>query len=531
MQYAYDPGNRVTARTYRNGTAASYTYNADNWTTNIQHSLSSTPIAGFSYGYDNEANRLYENKLSDPAHSEAYQYDSTYRLITYKVGTLVGSTVPVPLTQTSYTLDPVGNPVNQVTNGVPQTRAYNPTNEVLQIGSQAVTYDGDGNTGNDGAYSYAYDEENRLTSVTRLSDSAVVGRYLYDALSRRVQTVADPNGAPSTTSFYYDTARVIEEQSGGATLATYVYGNYIDELLTMDRGGQPYYYHQSSRWSVEAVTDHTGTAVERYSYDAYGAVTITPGGGGSPLTNIWGTPHSAIGNRYLFTGREFDEESGLYYYRSRFYDTAKERFLVRDSAEYEDGPNLYSYVQDNPINRLDPDGMKAWWEQYNYLCCREWDLVRNVLAKFKLTTNNQNCTCRDYMLDGFLPRSVLGGTLLGVPIGVAGWLGKGKVAATSSAAGVGLGLGLAGSELIAYGYCESYWCSDFYVPTRTTVVNPARAWYNAAWTSRFLATYTCNRGGNLFDLSFVRYSEAPHSWHDVTTNSKGGSYTVGESNP
>jgi hypothetical protein len=99
----------------------------------------------------------------------------------------------------------------------------------------------------------------------------------------------------------------------GVTQATYVYGNYVDEPLTMDGGGSSYYYHQNALWSVEAITDGTGTPVERYSYDAYGAVTISNGSGTPLPPNPWGRPHTAIGNPWIFTGRHLDEEAGLYF--------------------------------------------------------------------------------------------------------------------------------------------------------------------------------------------------------------------------
>ncbi len=52
--------------------------------------------------------------------------------------------------------------------------------------------------------------------------------------------------------------------------------------------------------------------------------------------NAWGTPHSAIGNPSMFTARELDEETGLYYFRARYYDSAKGRFLERDPEGYVD---------------------------------------------------------------------------------------------------------------------------------------------------------------------------------------------------
>jgi len=368
VQYAYDPGNRVTTRTYNNGTSAAFSYNGNNWILNLQHSYGATPIAGFTYAYDNEGNKQYEDKLQDPSQSECYGYDATYRLTSYKAGTLSSlspctvHTPPTPPTQTSYSLDPVGNWKSKTTNSVTQNRTYNADNELTAIGLTAITYDANGNTLGDGTFTYAYDVENRLTSVTLNSDSTVVGQYQYDAFGRRVQKIADAGGpptpTPTTTQYFYDGNRIIEEQNGAfVTQATYVYGNDLDEVLTMDRGGQTYYYHQNALGSVEAISDTTGTLRERYSYDAYGAVTVTVPPFVTSVINPWGTPHSALGNPWMFTGRQLDEETGLYYYRARYYDTFKGRFLQRDPLDYRGGINLYEYVSDRPTARADAFGL------------------------------------------------------------------------------------------------------------------------------------------------------------------------------
>ncbi len=359
VQYSYDLASNARGRNYRNGTTSSYGYNANNWTMGIMHANPAV-VASFGYAYDNEGNKQFEQKVHDPTHSECYGYDTNYRLISYKVGTLSGSCVPAPATQTAYSLDPVGNWNSKTTNAITQTRTHNSTNELVQIDLTGITYDFDGNTQSDGTYTYAYDEENRITSVTRNSDSAVVGQYQYDALSRRVQKIANPNGTPNTTVYLYDGIRIIEEQNGaGATQATYVYGNGIDEVLTMNRAAQAYYYHQNAIGSVAAVTDGTATPVERYSYDAYGLVTVTNGTFTAVPPNSWGTPHSGIGNPWMFTGRQLDEEAGLYFYRARYYDALKGRFLQRDSLGYADGMNLYEYGRDNPVAFADPSGLEA----------------------------------------------------------------------------------------------------------------------------------------------------------------------------
>jgi RHS repeat-associated protein len=359
VRYTYDNGNRVLTRAYRNGETAAYTYNANDWLTTLEHA-GTTFVALLNYAYDNEGDKRFEEKLQDPTRSEAYQYDATHRLIDYKVGTLVGSTVPVPSTQTAYSLDPVGNWTTKTTNGVPQARIHNVVNELTQIGATNLTYDANGNAVNDGAYSYTYDEEDRLVQVIRNADSSIVGEYRYDALGRRVVKVASAGSPFATTVYLYDIDRVIEERdSGGVTKATYVYGNAVDEVLTMDRGGQTYYYHENALGSEAAITDSTGASVERYAYDAYGSPSVTTGAGVPVAPNAWGTSHSAIGNPYLFTGREFDEESGLYFYRARYYDAIKGRFLQRDTVEQRADTNLYEYVDSNPTHWVDPYGHQS----------------------------------------------------------------------------------------------------------------------------------------------------------------------------
>ncbi len=201
-------------------------------------------------------------------------------------------------------------------------------------------HDKNGNRREDGQRVYAYDDENRLIRVTRKSDN-LVSEYRYDAMSRRVVKTVGVGLSPVTTRYAYDDARIIEDQDGAAaTLATYVYGNYIDEVLNMQRGGADYYYHQNALWSVVAVSDAFATVVERYAYTDYGCPSVTS---------------SAIGNPWLFTGRQWDDESGEYFYRARYYDCEAGRFLQRDAMRYVLGMNLYQayFVP----NGLGPTGM------------------------------------------------------------------------------------------------------------------------------------------------------------------------------
>jgi RHS repeat-associated protein len=113
----------------------------------------------------------------------------------------------------------------------------------------------------------------------------------------------------------------------------------------MSRGGQVYYIQADHQGSVIRVTDSAGAVVNSYTYDAYGQrLTATEG----------------VEIAYGYTGREYDAESGLMYYRARVYDTATGRFLQTDPLGFAAGDlNLYRYVANDPVNQKDPNGKFA----------------------------------------------------------------------------------------------------------------------------------------------------------------------------
>jgi RHS repeat-associated protein len=147
-----------------------------------------------------------------------------------------------------------------------------------------------------------------------------------------------------SSKYVYDGDRVIEEYDGGGVLqAEYIYGIGIDEVVAMERGANRYHFVDDGLGSVAKLVDNLGADVEVYTYDAYGAPTAI----------------SAVSNPHMFTGREYDSETGLYYYRARMYNPTIGRFLQNDSIGHHGAINLYEYVHNNPVNYVDSDGQIA----------------------------------------------------------------------------------------------------------------------------------------------------------------------------
>lgn len=351
-------------------------------------------ILGYGYSFDRNSNPLSKSALQAPNLSELYKYDSASRLISFNRGTLNSSgtaiTTPSALKplQSSFTLDGVGNWVK--VDG--QTRTFSSYNAILSLSSggktTTLTTDANGNTLSSGAFTYAWDAQNRLRTVTRNSDHKLIATYLYDASGRRVEKIVTNSGASNgTTRYLPDGYDEIEERDGAnKLLQQYVYGPGIDDPIVLDRntgggatatgpGDQRLFYLQDAQGSVVGLTDTSGKLVEGYVYDAYGRPTVYDAGKNGVID--WGkndtirpSGSSAFGNPFLFTGQRYDGETGLYYDRARYMDPVLGRFISMDPIGAWGDPaaagNGYGYVGDSPVTGTDPSGLldKVWWEGF-----------------------------------------------------------------------------------------------------------------------------------------------------------------------
>ena len=109
---------------------------------------------------------------------------------------------------------------------------------------------------------------------------------------------------------------------------------------------------QDANFNVTALVDTAGTVIERYKYTPYGQVVVLDAN-----LSVDADGKSDVANPVTYTGRRFDDETGLYYYRNRYYHAQLGRFVSRDPLGYVDGLSLYGYVGSSPTGRLDPSGL------------------------------------------------------------------------------------------------------------------------------------------------------------------------------
>jgi len=329
--FSYDVLSRRTQMTRPNGVTTNYTYDKLSHLLSVLHQLSGSTIDGAVYTLDSAGNRT--SKTDEYAGvTSNYTYDSIYELTQVTQGTN---------TMESYTYDPVGNRLSSL--GL-SPYSYNTSNQLTSTPNSSYSYDYNGSltshTLSSNTTTYAWDYEDGLASVT-LPNSGGTVTFKYDPFGRRIF-----RQSPNTTSiFAYDGDRLVETtNSSGGEVARYVQGLNIDEPLSLERGSIIDYYEADGLGSITSLTSTNGLITQTYTFDSFGNTTNSTGS----LTNF---------SRY--TGREFDAETNLYYYRARYYDPAVGRFLAEDPMRFWGGDvDLYRYVWNEPASYRDPFG---WW--------------------------------------------------------------------------------------------------------------------------------------------------------------------------
>lgn len=348
-------------RLLANGVSSAYNYDAGSQLLSLVSFHGGNTVSSHEYGYDLQGNRTSKTNLFG---NWQYDYDAADRLV---------QAVQPLFDQKDYSYDSRGNRMNLIDSHEISSYTVNNLNQITQIlqggGTTDLSWDMKGNLSRVIAESSGmncdHDAYNRLGSFQRTGENPV--HFSYDPSGRRIAKTQ--NG--KTLRYTYDGNQIVEIRNGlGEVLSRFVYGSEIDEPVSILGNSGVFYYLQDGLGSISEITDADGTVMERYAYDAFGSVKIYEGQGEE-------ISESTVGNPYYFTGRELDRETGLYYYRARYYDATLGRFLETDPAALLSESNLYTYVRNNPVTITDPWGEKPG-DKYNTEETAAKDAIKDI---------------------------------------------------------------------------------------------------------------------------------------------------------
>lgn len=383
--YTYNAAGSVASMTVtRNGIAEiSQSYMYDKLNRLISVSENSTVIA--AYTYDNKNNRT--QTVAVGGETTNYSYNLANVLTSLECGDKLNETY-------SYYLN--GNQKSKVSNGQTTNYVYDSMNRLISENNTQYTFDDFGNrlTMSDGETitEYSYDLNNRLTESNEVTgDVTATTKFFYDYNGNQITKAVmvnqpytegmsgdytisdtssnyiafyeyncynqlvgvDANGIISSYAYSPDGLRHSKTVDGNTI--TYVYDNAnVIEEITADEVNKYYRgieiiknddglnYIYNGQGDVSLLTDSAGATVANYNFDAYGNQ----------------SQENTIYNPFAYRGEYTDSESGLVYLRARMYAPETGRFINEDPAK--DGLNWYVYCADNPINRLDPNGLDSY---------------------------------------------------------------------------------------------------------------------------------------------------------------------------
>jgi RHS repeat-associated protein len=314
--YTYDPYSRRTNLAYGASASMAYTYTPASDLTSLTLAMAGTANDNaWTLGYSN-AHQL----ASEAASITAYKWQP--------------ACATSPCTDAYATV----NTLNQYPTVTPSGGS-----------AQTQTFDGNGNLTGDGTYIYSYDPKNRLVSACKpdcSGGSPLVATYAYDPLGRR----EEKSGAGVTTTYFLNDGddEIAEYNSADAVTVRYVPGPVVDDPIAMvPASGTTELFYSDYHGSIVATSDASGNLIEGpFTYDSFGNCFV----GTSACSTLTG------GEPFKYTGQYLDPETGLYYYRARYYDPFKGRFLQTDPVGYAVDLNLYPYAGNDPTDESDPSG-------------------------------------------------------------------------------------------------------------------------------------------------------------------------------
>lgn len=339
--YTYnDLANTLSKVTLANGVTTEYQYDPAKRITDVTHKRSDESIiASYHYTFDANGNRtqiVEEGSLGSK--KTTCTYDKLNRLVSVEhAGGFE-----------KYTYDQLGNRLSKETSTGVIHYEYDQRNRLIKAGDMQFFYDRSGNlikkaSPNDTA-EYSYDAHDNLIEFR---NSKYTVQYSYDGARRR--TAKSVNGE---TMYYINDVRspitqvMLKTTSSKQVAALYTYG--LSRLAQKLPSGSCFYLYDYPDRSVIALVDIEQCIVNSYAYDSFGCGQYDK---------------TRIPNDFSYAGEAYEAETGLIYLRNRYYDPELGRFISADaefgSKTNPQSLNPYTYVNNNPLNFIDPLGLRS----------------------------------------------------------------------------------------------------------------------------------------------------------------------------
>ena len=371
VRYGYDALNRICDIRYGNGVKTAYTYDGDGNVRTLETRAGENVLISFAYRYDGNGNRTAkagtqaalggitsEITAGNNALDISYNYDVRGQLLEERRN---GASV-------CYAYDKAGNRIRKTDVQGEIRYLYNEKNQLVEEESPAdrkqFSYDRQGGIIEEknaaGIRLFSYNSRHQQTRVE--TETGNVQENRYDAEGLRFELLE--NGR--RTSFVYHDGELLQEEGREEQGTSYHLGAGMEAFR---RGQELSYYHRDEQLSTVFVTDGQGEIRNSYQYDAFGMSLGTT---------------EKLNNRIRYTGQQYDDVTGQYYLRARYYNPVAGRFMQEDVYQG-DGLNLYAYCGNNPVVYDDPSG-------YERKACPPQGKISESVDETSYGKSSSNCT-------------------------------------------------------------------------------------------------------------------------------------------
>ncbi|WP_253155892.1 RHS repeat-associated core domain-containing protein [Stieleria tagensis] len=320
--FQFDVNARLTDLTHRD--AADTVLVDYDYTRDLANQLIQEIHHGRTFYFARDASGQLLTASIDGILSESYQYDQNGNRLSDQSVTEAGNRLQAD-SQFTYRYDPEGNLTRKT--------------DKLTLGYT----------------DYSYDHRNRLVLAQQFDSAGeLLGSVAntFDVFDRLITRSHDPDGSGPLVAqvrhTLYDGAHTWADfDDSNAVSARYLYNDGVDQIAARWRPGEGTTWYLTDRLgTVRELIDDNGAVVNQNTYDSFG--------------QIQAQSNPVAADRFTYTGREWDDALGLFYYRARFYDPANGRFISQDPIGFASGDtNLYRYVGNNPLDYVDPSGNLA----------------------------------------------------------------------------------------------------------------------------------------------------------------------------